>query len=174
MNSRSLARSVRRFHAGNSLAKRFLLRFGHILFIVQPDPLRRVTTAAYIASVLQLKRILGVERLTQPTPMDEVGTLSFWGVPAVDAETFTLTLDGWVERPQVLRFDELLTMPSEQRAVRMDCVGGFRNNTIMRGVSLAALLSGRDRTRARAAPFSPARTATLRAARSPISKRRRR
>ena len=155
MNSRSLARSVRRFYAGDSRVKRVLIRLAYSIFIVQPYPLRRVTTAVYIASVLQLKRILGVERQTEPTPMDEVGTLSFWGVPTVDAETFTLTLDGWVERPQVLRFDELLAMPSEQRTVRMDCVGGFRNNTTMRGVPLAALLErAGPRAGARRAIFS--------------------
>ena len=131
---------MRRFNAGDSRLKRVLLRFAYTLFIVLPYPLRRVAAAVSIAGVLQLKRITGVERQTDPTPLEEVGTLSFWGVPTLDPARFTLTLDGWVERPQLLRFDELLAMPSEERALRMDCVEGFRNNTTMRGVRFAALL----------------------------------
>lgn len=116
------------------------MRLFYYAFIVLPYPLRRVATAAFIIAVLAMKRLTAVEKRNELTALGEVGTLSFWGVPTVDVHSFTLTIDGQVDRPMVLRYDELLELPAVERAVRMDCVGGFRNNTVMKGVALAHLL----------------------------------
>jgi len=129
-----------RFNAGDGWLKRTTLRLSYSVFIVLPYPLRRVATAAFIISVLAMKRLTGVERQNELTPLEEVGTLSFWRVPKVDVRSFTLTIDGAVGHPLVLRYDQLLELPAVEREVRMDCVGGFRNNTVMKGVPLAHLL----------------------------------
>ncbi len=136
----SVGRMIRRFHAGDSALKRALMMGAYYAFIVLPYPMRRVAVAGYIHTVLALKTLLGVERQRGPTAMDEIGTLSFWGVPDVDLETYTLTIDGAVARPELLRFDDVVAMPSVEVDVRMDCVGGFRNDTLMRGVPFQALL----------------------------------
>ncbi len=135
-----IARAYRRFNAGDSLLKRVLLKGSYYVFIVLPYPLRRVAVAGYISAILPLKRWLGVEAQDELTPLDEAGTLSFWGVPDVDLGTYTLTIDGAVDHPQLLRMDAVEQLPSVTRLTRMDCVGGFRNNLEMRGVRLAELL----------------------------------
>ncbi len=135
-----VSRAYRRFNAGESRLRRVLLLASYYAFIVLPHPLRRLAVAGYITAVLRLKRAFGVELQNELTPLDEVGTLSFWGVPDIDIQTYTLTVDGAVERPLLLRLDELLAMPSTTRRLRMDCVGGFRNNTEVRGFLLAELL----------------------------------
>ncbi len=128
-----------RFHAGDGWLKRTTLKLSYYTFIILPYPLRRVATAAFIISVLAMKRLTGVERQNELTPLEEVGTLSFWRVPKVDMRSFTLTIDGAVGHPLVLRYDQLLELPAVEREVRMDCVGGFRNNTVMKGVPLTHL-----------------------------------
>ena len=136
----SIDRMFRRFNAGDSRLKRALILGAYYLFIVLPYPLRRLAAAGFITVVVWLKRWLGVERQSALTARDEIGTLSFWGVPDVDLDSFTLTVDGAVERPQMWDFDALAALPSEEVVVRMDCVSGFRNNTMMRGVTVASLL----------------------------------
>ena len=143
-----------RYHASDGWLKRKTVRFGYYVFIVLPYPLRRVATAMFILQALAVKKLTGVERHNEVTPLDEVGTLSFWGVPRVDARSATLTIDGEVERPLDLNYDQLLELPSVERTVRMDCVGGFRNNTVMKGVSVAHLFGlANVRTTARRAMF---------------------
>jgi DMSO/TMAO reductase YedYZ molybdopterin-dependent catalytic subunit len=137
----TLERSVRRFNAGNSLLKRAIIRLGYYVFIIFPRPLRRVLAAAFIEVVLFVKKVTGVERQDGLTAQNEVGTLSFWGVPTVDVARFTVTVDGAVENPRLFRYDDLLAFPSTERLIRMDCVGGFRNNTMMRGVLLSEVLA---------------------------------
>lgn len=133
-----------RFNAGNGLLKRITLRLSYYAFIVLPYPLRRVATLLFILTALAMKKLTGVEDQNEVTPLDEVGTLSFWGVPRVDAQSATLIVDGDVERPVELRYDELLELPAVDRTVRMDCVSGFRNNTVMKGVSVAHLFDLAD------------------------------
>ncbi len=135
-----VARAVRRWNARESRPRRATLMAAYYAFIVLPHPLRRLAVAGYISAVLWLKRASGIEQQDALTPLDEAGTLSFWGVPEVDLETFTLTLDGAVERPEVLRYADLLALPATARRVRLDCVGGFRNNLEVRGVRLAELV----------------------------------
>ncbi|MCH7656659.1 MAG: molybdopterin-dependent oxidoreductase, partial [Chloroflexi bacterium] len=70
----------------------------------------------------------------------------------VDLARYTLTVDGAVKYPMIVRHEELLAMHSVTRRIRMDCVGGFRNNTDMRGITFAEVM-------ARAKPLPEARRA---------------
>lgn len=148
----ALGRAYRRWNAREGRARRVVLMASYYAFIVLPYPLRRVAVAGYIQAVLWLKHWTGVEAQDELTPLDEIGTLSFWGVPDIDLTTCTLAVDGAVESPLLLRYTELLELPSQSRRLRMDCVGGFRNNIEVRGIVLAELLT-------RARPLDGARRA---------------
>ncbi len=148
----AFGRAYRRWNAREGRIRRAPLVASYYAFIVLPYPLRRVAVAAYVQAVLWLKHWTGIETQSDLTPLDEIGTLSFWGVPDIDLTTYTLTVDGAVESPLLLRYGELLELPSELRRLRMDCVGGFRNNIEVRGIMLAELL-------ARARPLERARRA---------------
>lgn len=131
---------------------RRILRVLYYGWIAFPLPIRKPLTALGILALLGAKKLTGVNRRHGPTPTHRVQSLSFWGVPPVDLETYTLRVDGLVNNPAELSFQDLLSLPSVERQIRMDCVGGFRNNTVMRGVTLGDLLQ-------RVAPKPEAETA---------------
>ncbi len=54
-------------------------------------------------------------------------------------EARTLTIDGEVDRPVVLRLDKLLALPAVERRVQMYCAGAGISDTVMKGVALARL-----------------------------------
>lgn len=116
------------------------LRILYYLWRGFPYPLRRVVTALFILGVLLLKKLLRVDRQNALTPPDKLVTLSFWGVPGMDLKAYRLDIGGAVEQPKSFSFEELSALPAVTRQVRLDCVGGFRNNIVMEGVPLKALL----------------------------------
>jgi len=94
-------------------------------------------------------------RRDELTPLGEVGTLSFWEVVKLDMQSFTLTIEGEADRPVVLRYDELLELPAVERTVPMNCVGGSREDAVVKGVTVAHLFAlARVRDTARLAVFS--------------------
>lgn len=121
-----------------STDRRFL-RVLYYVWIVFPYPIRRPLTSLVILSILGMKRLAGINRRNALTPTRKLLGLSFWGVPPVAAQGYTLRVDGLVERPTTYTFEDILAMETVERQVRMDCVGGFRNNSTMKGVSLALL-----------------------------------
>ena len=116
------------------------LRLFYYPWIVLPYPLRRIAAACFIVSVLLFKKLLRVERQNALTPMEKLGTLSFWGVPEVDLASYRLEVTGAVREPVSFSFDEIRALPWVSRQVRQDCVGGFRNNSVMEGVPLSTIL----------------------------------
>ena len=66
-------------------------------------------------------------------------------VPRLDAGSWSLTIDGMVDRPLTLSYDQLLAMPLVERYVTIACVsnevgGGLVGNAKWTGVPLRALL----------------------------------
>ena len=66
-------------------------------------------------------------------------------LPQVSPETWTLTIDGMVDRPVELTFAELLTMPLTEADITLVCVsnqvgGTYNGNATWLGVPLAGLL----------------------------------
>ena len=53
---------------------------------------------------------------------------------------YALTVDGSVGSPLRLGMDELKVLAAVERPVTLDCVGGSRNNCVMRGISFQELL----------------------------------
>ena len=118
----------------------WILRACYYPWRVLPYPLRRLATAGYILPSLGIKKLLRVDSQDALTPVDQLGTLSFWGVPEIALEDYRLVIDGEVERELSLSLEQLRSLPSITRQVRQDCVGGFRNNSVMQGVALQSLL----------------------------------
>lgn len=120
---------------------RTILRTIYYMWVVFPYPIRKLLTAGGIAGILGMKKLFRVDHKNDPTPMDDLGNLSFWGVPEIDLDRYTLEVTGEVEKPLKLNFDDLTKMESIEGPVRMDCVGGFRNNSTMKGVMLTTFLN---------------------------------
>ena len=77
------------------------------------------------------------------------------GVAKLDMQSFTLTIEGEADRPVVLRYEELLELPAVERTVPMSCVGGSREDAVVKGVTVAHLFAlARVRDTARLAIFS--------------------
>ncbi|MEU7584346.1 molybdopterin-dependent oxidoreductase [Streptomyces sp. NPDC041068] len=93
------------------------------------------------------------------TPVDNLFVRTHLGVPEIDTATWTLTVEGLVERPLRLDLPTLLDLPAEQLTAVHECFGSpFRPDTPTRAVAnvewtgfpLAALLD-------RAGPLPSAR-----------------
>ena len=135
-------------------SNRLALRTLYYLWVAFPLPLRKPLTAAALLGILGMKKVTGVNRDNEPTPMESLGIRSFWGVPAIDVEQYVLEVGGEADRPLRFTHGELLELDAVVRPVRMDCVGGFRNNSTMKGVPLAVLFKAAEVTpRAESAVF---------------------
>ena len=119
---------------------RTFLRVAYLLWRAFPYPLRRRVTALFIGYVLWQKRALGWEQQDEITPTKDLGGLAYWGVPKIDLATYQLSIDGAVAQAQSFSFTQLQARPAVSEPVRMDCVGGFRNNSIMKGIRVKDLL----------------------------------
>ena len=116
-----------------------VLKIMYYVWVAFPYPIRKPLTAWGLMWVLFAKKLAGVDGRNDPTPMEDLGNLSFWGVPEVDLENYSLEITGRVDNPMRLSLKELEDIQAVERPVRMDCVGGFRNNSTMKGVALAGL-----------------------------------
>ena len=65
--------------------------------------------------------------------------LSFWGVPLVNIQDYNLVIDGQVQHTMAPSLNGLREIGSVERQVTMDCVGGSRNNSLMRGIGISDL-----------------------------------
>ena len=133
---------------------RFLLRAIYYPWVALPYPARRVVTSVGIRALLLLRRARGIERQVDLTPPEKTFSLSFWGIPRLDPGEYALTVSGSVRSPLTLSLEELKSLAVVERQVSLDCVGGSRNNWVMRGVSFESLMD-------RAQPEGDARTAVF-------------
>lgn len=75
-------------------------------------------TFLFIKTVLFEKWLLKIEEQTEITPIEDLGSLVYWGVPEVDLNSFVLTIDGAVEHQLSLSRQDLMVLPSFERQVR--------------------------------------------------------
>ena len=120
---------------------RYMLRVVYYPWILLPYPVRRLVASAGIWGLQLLRRTRGTHRRQELTPPDKMFALSFWGVPDVDTTDYVLTVDGNVRTPLRLSLEELKGLDTVERPVTLDCVGGSRNNAVMRGVPFEYLLA---------------------------------
>lgn len=78
--------------------------------------------------------------------------LTIWAfdvVPTIDIAGWRIQVDGAVDSPGAIDYDDLLALPSTERNAVLDCTGGWWTEQRWRGVTLADLLAGhRPRTSA--------------------------
>lgn len=123
-----------------------------------PQPSRRVflQSAAVLGLSLTpvsalaglLERIFGRReaKLTSPiTSNEDFYTTSYRSPPTIRISDWSLSVDGLVERPMVLTYDQFMAKPSMTQVVTLECVGNtvageFISTAEWTGVSLRALL----------------------------------
>src|SRR5919201_3457660 len=69
---------------------------------------------------------------------------AFDGVPAIERDGWRLKVLGKVERPGEIGYDELVgSFPSHERAIVLDCTGGWWSEQVWKGVGLSEVLAAR-------------------------------
>ena len=96
------------------------------------------------------RRLVSVDRLAPViTPSDDVYVIAHMGIARVDRTTWHLTVDGLVDRPFVLNYEELVRLPAVEVTAVLECFGNPVEpdvatrrvaNVVWRGVRLAELL----------------------------------
>ena len=124
-----------------TISTRVFTRVVFWIWIFFPYFLRKPLTALGLLWILGMKKVFRVNGRNEMTPTEKLGNLSFWGVPTLDIDEYRLRVGGLCDNELELDFDAVLDRPSREKPIRMDCVGGFRNNSVMKGFSLADLLS---------------------------------
>ena len=104
-----------------------------------PFPMRRVLTTWGVWWLQLIRRVRNVDSRHTLTPPKDMFELSFWGVPSVNIQDYRLVIDGHVQNAMSISMNELLGFGSVERQVTMDCVGGSRNNSLMRGLDISDL-----------------------------------
>jgi DMSO/TMAO reductase YedYZ molybdopterin-dependent catalytic subunit len=66
---------------------------------------------------------------------------SISGVQTVDLSSYRLTIDGLVDQPTVLLYDEVLARTAVERRITLYCVEGWEATVLWRGVQLSDLIS---------------------------------
>ena len=64
------------------------------------------------------------------TPANLFYIRSHFSVPIVDASAWSLTVDGEVERPLTLRYDEITNLPSKRLVATLECAGNSRSSMV--------------------------------------------
>jgi DMSO/TMAO reductase YedYZ molybdopterin-dependent catalytic subunit len=65
---------------------------------------------------------------------------SIKGTQHVDISTYTLTIDGLVDDPKMLTYDDVLVLPVYERLITLYCVEGWEATILWKGVLLKDLL----------------------------------
>jgi DMSO/TMAO reductase YedYZ molybdopterin-dependent catalytic subunit len=88
-------------------------------------------------ATVERAEVLSAEPEIRPTPLEALGLVEMptelhfvrnhFGVPTIDAETWTLELGGTVEHPQRFSLADLRQMPSHTQSVTLECAGHRRN-----------------------------------------------
>ena len=93
------------------------------------------------------RRIIDIRMIDGPfTPRDQFATTQHYGHPALDAETYRLTVSGLVNQPISLSIDDLRRMPSTELVFGFECSGnrgpmnGLCGNGRWAGVPLRTVL----------------------------------
>ncbi|MFC2002481.1 molybdopterin-dependent oxidoreductase [Chloroflexota bacterium] len=77
---------------------------------------------------------------TKLTPIRDQGNNALKGTQHLDRETYKLTVDGLVENPLTLSYDDLLSYPMESRLITLNCVEGWEFTAKWTGPRLAGIL----------------------------------
>ncbi len=73
------------------------------------------------------------------TPLGQQRNNALAGTQKIDKATYTLTVDGLVDKPLTLTYDDLLAYPQQDRLMDLDCVEGWNFTAKWTGPSLNAI-----------------------------------
>lgn len=79
-------------------------------------------------------------RNLDPIPLDQFGTMGITDYQ-VDLKTWRLVIDGHVQKPSNLKYEEVLKLPAMDKKVLLICPGVFANFGRWKGVSIKTLLN---------------------------------
>ncbi|WP_406657471.1 molybdopterin-dependent oxidoreductase [Methanolobus sp. ZRKC2] len=74
------------------------------------------------------------------TPIAQQGNFMFNGTQFIDKDDYSIRVDGLVDKPLELDYDDLLAYPNTSRAVRLNSVDGWSFDAKWTGVPLRILL----------------------------------
>lgn len=75
------------------------------------------------------------------TPIKEQGNNALAGTQKIDRQTYKLTVDGLVENPLTLNYDDLLAYPEESWLLNFNCVEGWGFTAKMTGPQLNSIFN---------------------------------
>jgi DMSO/TMAO reductase YedYZ molybdopterin-dependent catalytic subunit len=78
---------------------------------------------------------------TQLTPMYLQRNNALAGTQTIDRATYTLTVDGLVDHPLTLTYDDLLALPQQDRLMPLNCVEGWNFTAKWTGPSLKGIFT---------------------------------
>lgn len=102
-----------------------------------------VTSTSVITSVsttpveIEATEFLG----TKLTPINRQGNSALAGVQVIDRDTYKLTIDGLVDHPLQLSYDELQTYPQISKLQPLNCVDGWSFTAKWTGPTLNSLFA---------------------------------
>lgn len=65
---------------------------------------------------------------------------SIAGIQQVDLKSYRLTIDGLVQKPVELTYDEVLALPADERQITLFCVEGWQATILWKGVRIEDLI----------------------------------
>lgn len=74
------------------------------------------------------------------TPIAEQGNNALAGIQEIDKDSYILTLDGLVEKPLAITYDELSDYPQESYLMDLNCVEGWSFTAKWTGPKLSSIL----------------------------------
>ena len=111
-----------------------LILFASSCSTAEPDAVSSATLARYREN--EIMEYQGARLDPAVGPRDN----SIKGIQQVDIETYMLTIDGLVETPRVLTYDDVLALPEYERLITLYCVEGWEATILWKGVLLRDLL----------------------------------
>lgn len=135
-------RSDRRTFLGVAAAA---LPVGHLLLSSETSAkdgsVPKVSASTHPGLLIREKEPLNLEfpfpTLDGPvTPTNRFFIRTHFPIPSIDVSQWTLTIDGAVERPVCLTYDELLKMPASTLPILLECAGNGRANLVPKSKGL--------------------------------------
>lgn len=74
------------------------------------------------------------------TPNDEFFDVRIGAIPNIDGDTWTLTIEGFVDNTTLLTLEEIRAMPSHEITATLKCVDGYSDTAVWKGVRLGYVL----------------------------------
>lgn len=79
-------------------------------------------------------------KIVEVTPTDKMNVRTAEGQPDIDLRTYRLKVEGLVDKPLVLSFEDVKSLAAEERFVKLPCVEGWTQAGVWKGPRLQTVL----------------------------------